>query len=118
MTATEEMIEVERLADTFVLTPRRNLRELEFEEIRAELLRVANDPGARNVLVDFGHTDYFGSTAVGMLALLCLRVHARGGQMALCNLSAHEREILAITGMAGLCPVFALRQEAFRALAG
>jgi anti-anti-sigma factor len=116
MYATDEIMEVEHLGDTFVLTPRRDLRELEFREIESELFRVADDPLVMRVVVDFDHTDYFGSTALGMLTLLCQRVEARGGRVAFCNLSAHEREIVSITGLTELWPIFPSREEAIRAV--
>jgi anti-anti-sigma factor len=118
MNATEEILQVERHDEVLVLTPRRNLRELEYREIEEELLRVADDPAALLVVVDFGHTDYFGSTALGMLTLLCQRVRGRGGRVAFCNLSAHEREIVAITGLNELWPICGSREEALQEVTG
>jgi anti-anti-sigma factor len=117
MNATIDIFRRERLGETLVLTPRHNLRELEFQEIKAELIPVANDPTVLHVVVDLGQTDYFGSTALGMLTMLCQRVHDRGGRVAFCNLSAHEHEVLELTGLAGLWPVFAGREDALEAAA-
>ncbi len=120
MDTTSKLIEVERQGDTLVLTPRRDLRELEFEEIEAEwaevLSRLEHEPHGWSAVVDFGHTDYFGSTALGMLTRLWQWLRARGGRMALCHLSAHEREILTITGLIGLWPIYNTRKEAVEAM--
>lgn len=121
-TATDRMIEVERLEDTLVLTARTDLRELEYEEIGVEqrevLQLMRNDPSLRNAVVDFGKTDYFGSSALGLLTRLWRQVRDRGGRMALCHLSAHEEDILGVTGLGGIWPVFPSREEAIRAMAG
>jgi anti-anti-sigma factor len=120
MNTATRIIEVERQGDTLVLTPREDLRELEYQEIVAEgeeLLRLADNPSVRNVVVDLGLTDYFGSTALGLLAQLRQRVRARGGRMALCRVSPHEKEILAVTRLAGFWSVHSSREEAIAAVA-
>ncbi len=120
MSTATRIIEVERQGDTLVLTPQQDLRELEYQEITAEgeeLLRLADDPAIRNVVVDLGRTDYFGSTALGLLAQLRQRLRARGGHMALCNVSTHESEILAVTRLAGFWSVHPTREEALAAVA-
>jgi stage II sporulation protein AA (anti-sigma F factor antagonist) len=110
------IFDVERWADVLVLTPLRDLRELEFEEIRHELLPLSDDLTIRRVVVDFRHTDYLGSTAVGLLVHLFLKVRQRGGRMALCNVSAHEHEIFELVGLGDMLPTYASRKEALAAL--
>ncbi len=114
------MIEVERQGDTLVLTPREDLRELDDREIEAEgedLLRLADAPAVKNVVVDLSRTDSFGSTALGLLARLWKRVQARGGRLALCNVSAHEAEIMEVAGLTCFWPIHPSRQEALAAVA-
>lgn len=115
------MIENELRGDTLVLTPVRDLRELESPEIEVEGKairdRLAADPSLRNIIVDFGETDYFGSTAIGMLIQLWQQVRERGGRMVLCRLSAHEEEILQVTGLTRMWPVYLTREVALDALA-
>jgi anti-anti-sigma factor len=120
MSTTTRLIEVERRGDTLVLTPRKNLRELEYREIEAEgeeLLEMANDTAVRNLVADFALTDYFGSSALGLFARLWKRVRARGGRMAFCNVSAHEAEIMEVTGLTRFWPVHPSREEALAAVA-
>jgi anti-anti-sigma factor len=118
-TATRLMIEVERQGDTLVVTPQENLRELDYREIEAEregLLRLADDPSVRNLVVDFGRTDWFGSTALGLFAQLRQRVRAHGGRMAFCNVSAHEAEIMEVAGLARFWPIYPSREQALAAV--
>jgi anti-anti-sigma factor len=116
---TAAIIEVERRGNTLVLTPQRDLRELDYRDIEAEeadLLRLAEDPSVTAVVVDWGRTDYFGSTAVGLFAQLRGRLRRRGGRIAFCNVSAHEAELLTVTGLARLWPVYPTREDALRAV--
>jgi stage II sporulation protein AA (anti-sigma F factor antagonist) len=117
-----ELIDVERLGDTLVLTPDRDLRELEFESIEEEQLevieRLKREPSIRNVVVDFRNTDSFGSAALKLLLRLWRAVRERGGRMALCNVATHEQEILAVTRLARLWPAYASRAEAVEAVNG
>jgi stage II sporulation protein AA (anti-sigma F factor antagonist) len=120
MTGTDELIDVERLGETLVLTPLRDLRELDYEAIEREqrelllLLRAA--PSICNVVMDFAHTDYFGSSALSLLVRLWRVVQGRGGRMALCHVSAHESEILQVTRLASILPAHASRDEAIAAV--
>jgi anti-anti-sigma factor len=107
--------------ETIILTPVANLRELEFEEINVEakaVLAMLSAGPARNVVVDFGHTDYFGSTALGFFTQLWQQVKRRNGRLAFCNVSPHEREILRVAGLDGLWPICASRPEALEAVRG
>jgi anti-anti-sigma factor len=119
MDTVTNMVEVKLEGDTLEVIPNRDLRELDFPQIEAEgevLLRLVDEPTIRNLVVDFGRTDYFGSTAVGLLAQLGRHVRDRGGHMALCNLSPHEQEILEVTHLAGQWPTYRSRAEAVAAV--
>jgi stage II sporulation protein AA (anti-sigma F factor antagonist) len=120
MATATRLIEVERRGATLVLTPQQDLRELDYREIEAEgeeLLRLADAPAVKNVVVDFSRTDYFGSTALGLLARLWKRVRARGGRLALCNVSAHESEIMEVAGLTSFWPIYPSQEDALAAVA-
>jgi stage II sporulation protein AA (anti-sigma F factor antagonist) len=114
------LIETERQGDTLILTPQQDLRELQYQAIEEEqvevLLKLAADPLIRNVVVDFGKTDYFGSTALSLLLRLRQAVRGRGGRMVLCNVSAHEQEVLEATRLAEIWRVCTSRDQAVEAL--
>jgi anti-anti-sigma factor len=113
--------EVEREGRTLVVTPRRDLRELDYPAIEAgakDILHLLSNGTIRNVVLDFRRTDYYGSTALGFFVKLWKRVRERGGRMAFCGVSAHEREILRATNLEGLWPLCSSRQEAIQAVQG
>jgi anti-anti-sigma factor len=117
MNAASEMFEVARFSGIVVITPTRDLRELEFEAIQEELGHLADDPTLSRVVVDLGRTDYLGSTALGMFVALARTLRQRGGRLVLCNSSAHEREIVGVTGLADVLPSYPSLQDALRAVA-
>jgi hypothetical protein len=53
---------------------------------------------------------------MGFFARLWRRVCERGGRMAFCNVSDHEREIMRVTRLDGLWPICPSRQEAIKAV--
>jgi anti-anti-sigma factor len=119
MTTAIGTFEVERKGQTLVVTPRTNLRELDYEAIEAgagEILHLLGNGTIRNVVLDFHRTDYYGSTALGFFVKLWKRVRDRNGRMAFCGVSEHEREILRATNLDGLWPICSSRQEAFEAV--
>ena len=121
MNATAPLFEVEWDGDTLVVTPSGDLGELQGEAIEAEgrrLLGLLDAPGTRNLVLDFSRTDYLGSTALGLLFRLWARVRIRGGRVAACNLSEHEREILKAADCDRLWPLHGTRGEALRAVRG
>jgi anti-anti-sigma factor len=48
-------------------------------------------------VVDLSKIDYTGSTALGFFTLLFKKTRCRGGEMAFCNVSPVEQDILRIT---------------------
>jgi anti-anti-sigma factor len=108
---------VERVGDTLVVTPLADLGELEYQQGEPEARAVydlLNDPSVRGVVLDFGRTAYFGSSALAFFVRLWKAVSARGGRMAFCNLSSEEREILKHTRLDSLWPVCGTREEAMQ----
>lgn len=119
MDAQSDIFEIERQGDTLVVTPVSDLGELVYEQIESgesRILDLLSDAALRNVVVDFGRTDYFGTTALGSFVRFWKRVRERGGHMAFCNTSEHEREILKFTKLEGLWSMCGSREEALRAV--
>jgi anti-anti-sigma factor len=105
--------------DTVVVTPAGSLRELDFQEIEAgagSVLAFLGRTRARNVVVDLCWMDYSGSTALGFFVRLWEEVKRRGGRMAFCNVSDHEKEILRATHLDRLWPICHSRCEACAAV--
>jgi stage II sporulation protein AA (anti-sigma F factor antagonist) len=117
MSAPPSGFEMTQEGDTLIVIPLGDLSEWAYLEAGAEqVLDRASDPSVRNVVLDFHRTDYFASSALGFFMRLSKRVCTRKGRMALCNVSAHEREILQFTRMDHLWPICPSRQEALRAV--
>lgn len=106
---------VEQQDETMILSPTKNLSELELSFLDHEIrgvMRELDQSDCRNVVLDFNNTDYYGSTALGFFLVLWKRVRANDGQMAFCHVSTHEREVLRLTKLDHLWPICATRQEA------
>ena len=111
------MFEVQMQGDTAVVTPQKDLREFDFGEIElegTEILRLLDSRTARNLVIDFRNTDYYGSTALSFFVKLWKRVRANGGQMVFCNVSAHELEILELTHLNTLWSLCNSQDEAMK----
>ena len=93
---------------TIIVTPQRNLTEFDFAQIESEasevLGRISKD-GGPNVVVDFTKIDYTGSTALSFFTRLFKKTRCRGGEMAFCNVSPLEREVLEVTRLDTLWPI-------------
>jgi anti-anti-sigma factor len=119
MITTTGTFEVDREGQTLIVTPRTDLRELDYLEIEAgarDVLHLLANGTIKNVVMDFSKTDYYGSTALGFFVKLWKRVRDRDGRMAFCSVSDHEREILQVTHLDGLWPICASREEAIQAV--
>jgi anti-anti-sigma factor len=120
VTATEGVFKVEHLGDTVILTPATSLGERQYAETESEvagILELLNGERATRVVLDLRHPDYFGSSALGFFLRIWKRVCGVGGRMAMCNVSAHGREILQLTGLDRLWPVCSSRRQALAAVA-
>jgi anti-anti-sigma factor len=112
-----ELLVVERVGDTLVISPLTDLGELEYPQIESEARQVVcllDDPSLQHIVLDFQQTAYYGSSALGFFVRLWKKVGSRGGRMAFCNLSPVEREILRLTRLDSLWPPCASREEAMQ----
>jgi anti-anti-sigma factor len=113
--SSSELFELQHEGDTVIVIPTVDMREFEYQRIESgakHVFELVESGRANNVVMDFSKTDYYGSTALGFFLKLWTRVTSRGGRMAFCNISAHEREILEITMLHRLWPIYSSRKEA------
>ncbi len=113
------LFEFELQDDILVVVPQTDLHELDYQRIEAGakgILDLLYSILIRHVVLDFHMTDTYGSTALGFFVKLLKRVRSRNGHMAFCNVSAHEKEILQITGLHHSWPICASRAEAMEAV--
>jgi anti-anti-sigma factor len=115
----QSVFKIEEQGNVLILTPFRDLRELEFDaiEVGAEsVMQLLGQKQAQHVVIDFHNTDYFGSTALGFFVKLWKRIRATGGEMVFCGLSDHEREVLRVTRLDTLWSICKTRAEALTLL--
>jgi anti-sigma B factor antagonist len=121
MTATSSVFQIEREGQTLLVTVLTDLQELDYPKVEAgarDILHLLGNGTIKNVVLDFHKTDYYGSTALGFFVRLWKRVRDRGGRMAFCGVSDHEKEILKVTKLDGLWPIYLSREEALKAVQG
>jgi anti-anti-sigma factor len=109
----------EQEAKTLILSPTRDLSELESVSLNdtfREILDRVEANHIMNLVFDFHATDYYGSTALGMFITLWKQVQQAGGEMVFCNLSPHEREILELTRLDQLWTICHTRDDALARL--
>jgi anti-anti-sigma factor len=68
------------------------------------------------VIVDLSAVTYFGSMFLTLLLRCWKLVNARGGMMALAGVSVHAKELLRITSLDMVWPIYANDREAIEAL--
>jgi stage II sporulation protein AA (anti-sigma F factor antagonist) len=121
MATATQVFELERQGLTLIVTVQSDLRESAYPEMEAaarDILHLLGNGTINNVVLDFRKTDYYGSTALGFFVRLWKRVRERGGRMAFCSVSDHEREILKVTRLDDLWPICSSREEALKVVQG
>jgi anti-anti-sigma factor len=116
-----DLFDIKRDGDVLVIIPTADLRESAYESLEAGAKVIFEGlaaPGVKGVVLDFHRTDYYGSTALGLFLRVWKRVRSRGLRMAFCNVSEHEKEILAVTRLDTLWPICRTRPEALQAVRG
>lgn len=108
---------VEVVKDTIVVTPVRNLGELDYRRFYTDVngvMKLLEQKRACNVVIDFCRTRMFGSDAVYLFLKLRRQVQANRGRIAFCNLSPYAYEILSCMSLERLWPICPTRAEAMR----
>ena len=104
---------------TIILTPLSNVGELDYDRFQrnTESAFAALGQGQmKNVVVNFGKTDFFGSHAVNLLLQFQRGARLAGGKMALCGLSDHAREVLKVMTLETYWEVFDSEEQALAAV--
>ncbi len=86
-----------RHGDILIVTPVRDfksVRESELRDAYNEIYRQFMESSVRNLIIDFSHVDYFGSTFVGMMIRLANKTRRIGGKTVLCQMNEDIRAIL------------------------
>ena len=115
----QDAFTIERRGDLTVIsaTPALESIAVGLEDQAAALIfnPIRNDPEPL-IVFDLSQIDYFGSVFLGVMLRCWKMVQAKGGTMALSGVSARARELLHITSLDFVWPIYASRREAVEAL--
>ena len=91
--------------DTLLVIPQGDAAGFRDSDIAREhkvLMELVDDPRVANVLVDFGRSNYFGSTVIGAIHNLGIKIRAGGGKLGICDASDEMRETLRTLRLDGI----------------
>lgn len=89
-----------------------SLDERLLEGIRTALLEVAEQADPPLMVLDLGHTKFFGSAFIEILFRVANRLKNRNGRFAISNLTEYCAEVIHVTHLDSLWPVVATTAEA------
>ena len=118
-TESQDAFTIERRGDLTVIsaTPALESIAMGLEDQAAELIfePLRRDPEPL-IIFDLSEVDYFGSVFLGVLLRCWKLVQAKGGTMALAGVSSRAKELLHLTSLDFVWPIYADRREAVEAL--
>jgi anti-anti-sigma factor len=86
------------------------------EEVLAQAHASTVEAAARDVVLDFSDLQYMNSGGIGMLVTLLVRTQRNGQRLSAIGLSAHYRQIFALTRLDEAIALYDDEQAAFAAL--
>ncbi len=115
----QDAFTIERRGDLTVVSALPALESIAvgLEEQAADLIfnPLRKDPEPL-IVFDLSKVDYFGSVFLGVLLRCWKLVQAKGGTMALAGVSVRAKELLHLTSLDFVWPIYADRREAVEAL--
>ena len=117
--ANDEMFTIERHGDLTIITATRSLETIEFglEEQVADMV-LSPLRGQENPLIvfDLSQADNFGSMFLALLIRCWKLAMSQGGTMALSGVTDRTRELLRVTALDMVWPMYESKREAMEAL--
>ena len=110
---------LERRGDVLVFVPSARLEEFDLataEEVSGVLLGPIDELSMPMLIIDLEGVDFFGSSFLSLLLRCWKAVLVKGGQMVLAGVSPRARELLRITSLDIVWPMYTNRSEALAAL--
>ena len=115
----DEAFTIERRGELTVITGTEELEKVEYglEEAVSELiLKPLQSEVSPQVVFDLSQVRFFGSNFLALLIRCWKLVLARGGTMVLSGLDARSRELLRVTSLDIVWPIYDSKREAIEAL--
>lgn len=106
--------------DVLIIAPIRDVNSFEradLDDALADLYRSFPEDKPPRVLLDFHQLTLHGTTMLTAMLSLWKRVKDLGGKMVFCRLSAEELEVLRVTRLDTVWPIYPDRDAALAALA-
>lgn len=115
----EDGFTLERRGDVLIFVPSARLEEFDLstaEELSRVLLAPIEQMPMPMLIVDLEGVDFFGSSFLSLLLRCWKAVLVKGGQMVLAGVSPRAKELLRITSLDIVWPMYTSRAEALAAL--
>jgi anti-anti-sigma factor len=115
-----QIFEANVVGDTLVVVSLGSVGSLNGDEMAYELTGLLDrfeQSDLKNGVVDLRHVPYFGTSMLQVMTALWKRVRARGGKMAVANVSDTGLEILQVTRFDTLWPICSSQEEALNVVA-
>jgi anti-anti-sigma factor len=114
-----DALTIERHGEVTLISATPELENLEFgleEQVANLVMEPLRKQDIPLVVFDLTDVDYFGSMFLALLLRCWKLAQSRGGMMALAGVSDHARELLRITALDMVWPIYTTRREAMEAL--
>ena len=114
-----DVFTIERHGDLTLISATPALESLDAsleEQIAEAIMGPVRHQSSPNVVFDLSGVNYFGSMFVAVLLRCWKLIQSRGGMMALAGVSPHARELLRLTSLDMIWPIYQTRREATEAL--
>ena len=108
-------IAAETTASATIVSLQGQINSANAAAIEAEVLGLVTG-GARNLVLDFSALDYISSAGLRMVLVVAKRLKQHGGQLVLCGMQPHVREVFDIGGFLSILDVQATREDALARL--
>lgn len=119
MTQNTKTFVVSTTRHAVVITPQGDtlsFRDIDIQREGDEIREMLQKSNVQRVVVELGHSNYFGSIMIGMINSFGQVVKEQGGQMVLCNASNDMQAILKIMKIDSLWPYFPTQAQAIKVL--
>ena len=118
-TSSRDVFTIERHGDLTMIAANPALENLEFgleEHVASLIMGPIRSQVAPLLVFDLSAVDYFGSMFLALLLRCWKTVQSKGGEMVLAGVSDRAKELLRITSLDMVWPMYATRREAMDAL--
>ncbi|WP_437204667.1 STAS domain-containing protein [Planctomicrobium sp. SH664] len=106
---------IERLENTLVVCPHGEGSAFRYQDLHLEANTIRGHmmkPGIKNLVVDLGDLDYFGSEFIGALVSMLRETRSRGGKACFCRAKPQMLQVLQNMSLFKLWPHYETRDEA------